>query len=71
MAAMVPSSALPGISPSRGEIDKVNAPSISTGGGVRCEWRAVPQLISPLEGEMSGRTEGGNRHSLRGQPHAR
>ncbi|MDH7803525.1 hypothetical protein P3T31_003586 [Rhizobium sp. AN70] len=71
MAAMVPPSALRGISPSRGEIDKVNAPSISTGGGVRCEWRAVPQLISPLEGEMSGRTEGGKRRAQRRQTHAR
>ncbi len=59
MAAMVPPSALRGISPSRGEIDKVNAPSISTGGGVRCEWRAVPQLISPLEGGDVRQDRGG------------
>ncbi|TRB28871.1 propionyl-coenzyme A carboxylase alpha polypeptide [Agrobacterium fabrum] len=48
----VPPSALPGISPSRGEIG--------------CRTRSfhgqgVHRLsISPLEGEMSGRTEGGS-----------
>ena len=71
MASKIPPSVLPDISPTRGEIDKVNAPSISTGGGASCEWKPVPQLISPLVGEMSGRTEGGNRHAVRGQTHAR
>ncbi|RWO36460.1 MAG: hypothetical protein EOS11_32560 [Mesorhizobium sp.] len=52
-----PPSALPGISPSRG-------------GDWQLHWRRLPyqrwrlakakgQPISPLEGEMSGRTEGG------------
>ncbi|MBB4402134.1 diaminohydroxyphosphoribosylaminopyrimidine deaminase/5-amino-6-(5-phosphoribosylamino)uracil reductase [Agrobacterium tumefaciens] len=51
----LPPSALPGISPSRGEI--------------RCRTRSFPDIvaqgirrlpISPLEGEMPGRAEGGN-----------
>ncbi|CVI61658.1 hypothetical protein AGR7A_Lc20059 [Agrobacterium deltaense NCPPB 1641] len=47
----LPPSALPGISPSRGEIDKRRAP---------CPWNErVRHLISPLEGEMPGRAEGG------------
>ena len=72
MAVALPLSALPDISPSRGEIDKRKAPrSLSTGDGASCEWKFVPRLISPLEGEMSGRTEGGNRQALRGQIHAR
>ncbi|TKV76078.1 propionyl-coenzyme A carboxylase alpha polypeptide [Rhizobium sp. AU243] len=56
-AFAIPPSALPGISPSRGEI--------------RCRNRPVPRLlvmgqsfrrlpISPLEGEMPGRAEGGS-----------
>ncbi|MBA8800744.1 diaminohydroxyphosphoribosylaminopyrimidine deaminase/5-amino-6-(5-phosphoribosylamino)uracil reductase [Agrobacterium sp. RC10-4-1] len=80
MAAALPSFALPGISPSSGEIDKRRAPrSLSTGDDASCEWKFVPRLISPLEGEMPGRAEGGkrhtlrrrNRHTLRGQTHAR
>ena len=39
----VPPSALPGISPTRGEIG----------------WGSRREAISPLVGEMSGRTEGG------------
>ena len=71
MAVKIPPSALPGISPSRGEIDKRKASRfISAGGDTHREWKFVPQVISPLEGEMSGRTEGGNRHALRGQTHA-
>ncbi|MGQ3140981.1 hypothetical protein, partial [Rhizobium oryzihabitans] len=62
---------LPDITPTKGEIDKrVATPSITTGADASCEWKFVPRLISPLEGEMSGRTEGGNRHALRGQTHA-
>jgi len=52
-----PPSVLPDISPSRGEIGSFTArlPFCSVG-----NWRpSLPQLISPLEGEMSGRTEGG------------
>ncbi|MDR7146636.1 bifunctional diaminohydroxyphosphoribosylaminopyrimidine deaminase/5-amino-6-(5-phosphoribosylamino)uracil reductase RibD [Rhizobium sp. BE258] len=51
-----PPSALPGISPSRGEIDsRIASPQTSetgTSGG--------PQPISPPVGEMPGRAEGGN-----------
>ncbi|SDJ74528.1 precorrin-3B synthase/cobaltochelatase CobN [Agrobacterium fabrum] len=68
MAAKIPPSVLPDISPSRGEIDKRRAfRFISTVGDLNCETKSVPQLISPLEGEMSGRTEGGKRHAPRGQ----
>ena len=71
MAVKIPPSALPGISPSRGEIDKRKASRfIFAGGDAHREWKFVPQVISPLEGETSGRTEGGNRHALRGQTHA-
>ncbi|TKB12769.1 MAG: propionyl-coenzyme A carboxylase alpha polypeptide [Mesorhizobium sp.] len=52
----VPPSALPGISPARGEIGCCAA-------FANCRRRnksATPKLpISPLAGEMSGRTEGG------------
>ncbi|MBB4402102.1 hypothetical protein C9418_06390 [Rhizobium sp. SEMIA 4032] len=72
MAVALPPSALPDISPSREEIDKRKAPrSLSTGDDASCERKFVPRLISPLEGEMSGRTEGGYRQALRGQTHAR
>ncbi|OOO21324.1 hypothetical protein BTE56_12610 [Agrobacterium pusense] len=49
-------SALPGISPSRGEIDlrRGSRPSLT----LRF-WKGCALPISPLEGEMSGRTEGG------------
>jgi hypothetical protein len=71
MVAMIPPSVLPDISPSRGEIDKPKASCfISMACAASCEWKFVPQLIFPLEGEMSGRTEGGKRHLLRGQTHA-
>ena len=71
MAVKIPPSALPGISPSRGEIDKPMAPIFIAAGRIAsCESAFAPQLISPLEGEMSGRTEGGNRRTLRGQAHA-
>ena len=70
--AKTPPSALAGISPSRGEIDKLRASRfISTCDRAGFEWNRVPQLISPLEGEMSGRTEGGKSHLFRGQTHAR
>ena len=53
---LVPPSALPGISPTGGEIGWANplaATSIVWGDTIRAS-------ISPLVGEMSGRTEGGN-----------
>ena len=59
----IPPSALPGISPSRGEIDSRQAPSSNANseaaGATVMESGAAPHPISPLEGEMSGRTEGG------------
>ncbi|KJF69636.1 hypothetical protein RS75_00155 [Rhizobium nepotum 39/7] len=70
--AKIPPSVLSDISPSRGEIDKPKASRfISMASAASCEWKFVPQLISPHEGEMSGRTEGGERHLLKGQTHAR
>ncbi|RCW21152.1 hypothetical protein DFR48_111116 [Ciceribacter lividus] len=68
-----PPSALPGISPSRGEIGKwqatqslaetrdrgyVQAISLLQGGE---KYRTAPHPISPLVGEMPGRAEGGDR----------
>ncbi|PZU74015.1 propionyl-coenzyme A carboxylase alpha polypeptide [bacterium M00.F.Ca.ET.194.01.1.1] len=55
-ASRLPPSALPGISPSRGEIDlrRGSRPSLT----LRF-WKGCALPISPLEGEMSGRTEGG------------
>ncbi|KAA3513403.1 hypothetical protein DXM21_08850 [Agrobacterium rosae] len=54
-----PPSGLPAISPSRGEID----PWLPLGHLLRRdEARSCAQLISPPEGEMSGRTEGGKPH---------
>ncbi len=68
MVAKIPLSALPGISPTRGEIDKLKASRfISTGDGSTCE--RVPQLIPPM-GELSGRAEGGI-FLIGGQTHAR
>ncbi|ESZ76960.1 precorrin-3B synthase [Mesorhizobium sp. L103C105A0] len=52
-----PPSVLPDISPSRGEITL--SPMISLISGVVKEKPASKLPISPLEGEMSGRTEGG------------
>ncbi|WP_245460194.1 ABC transporter ATP-binding protein [Mesorhizobium sp. M1B.F.Ca.ET.045.04.1.1] len=57
VGAKAPPSVLPDISPSRGEIGSVNAgslPAVSTFGESGNE-----SAISPLEGEMSGRAEGG------------
>ncbi|RRN73439.1 hypothetical protein EIQ31_09150 [Agrobacterium deltaense] len=52
-----PPSALPGISPSRGEIDLRRGPAHLR---VReWKWRESTLPISPLEGEMPGRAEGG------------
>ncbi|AHF87866.1 hypothetical protein RLEG3_06260 (plasmid) [Rhizobium leguminosarum bv. trifolii WSM1689] len=52
----VPPSALPGISPTGGEIDSQMESSQTIDVGTS----GSAQLISPLVGEMSGRTEGGN-----------
>jgi len=71
MAAILPPSVLPDISPTRGEIN-CGAGFISQFASPTTEMKreACRLLISPLVGEMSGRTEGGKRHSLRGQTHA-
>ena len=59
MAAMVPPSALPGISPSRGEITcGANFHSRLASPVAEMKRQAFRLSISPLEGEMSGRTEG-------------
>ena len=72
MAAILPPSVLPDISLSMGEINcgtrfrsQLAAPPVDI------ERGALRLSTSPLEGEMSGRTEGGKRHALRGQTHAR
>ncbi len=72
MAAALPPSVLPDISPSRGEITcGTNFHSQLASSSVERERGAFRLSISPLEGEMSGRTEGGYRRTLRGQTHAR
>ena len=71
MAVALPPSVLPDISPSRGEITRgTNFQSQLASLPVERKRGAIRLSISPLEGEMSGRTEGGNRHALRGQTHA-
>jgi diaminohydroxyphosphoribosylaminopyrimidine deaminase/5-amino-6-(5-phosphoribosylamino)uracil reductase len=80
MAVALPPFALPGINPKKGEIDNRRAARYhKPRDDASCEWKFVPRLISPLEGEMPGRAKGGkrhtlrrrNRHTLRGQTHAR
>ncbi|SCX88434.1 diaminohydroxyphosphoribosylaminopyrimidine deaminase / 5-amino-6-(5-phosphoribosylamino)uracil reductase [Rhizobium sp. NFACC06-2] len=56
-AFAIPPSALPGISPSRGEI-RCRTHSFQLEAVVEQGVRLLP--ISPLEGEMPGRAEGGN-----------
>ena len=53
----LPPSALPGISPSRGEIGWGHRPYLNR--KLRSESRGRRKSISPLEGEMPGRAEGG------------
>ncbi|TIS52025.1 precorrin-3B synthase [Mesorhizobium sp.] len=55
--SFAPPSVLPDISPSRGEIEL--SPSVSPISNAESEEPARELPISPLEGEMSGRTEGG------------
>ena len=55
--SFAPPSVLPDISPTRGEINPSSLPSPAS---AHAQGRATEELpISPLEGEMSGRTEGG------------
>jgi cobalamin biosynthetic protein CobC len=56
-AQVSPPSLLPDISPSRGEIESPRSLAPISSSRLRREERSQP--ISPLEGEMSGRTEGG------------
>ncbi|WP_425647523.1 bifunctional diaminohydroxyphosphoribosylaminopyrimidine deaminase/5-amino-6-(5-phosphoribosylamino)uracil reductase RibD [Agrobacterium leguminum] len=69
IVAAIPPSALPGISPSRGEIDGAPLRPASTAreGAPQAQFDRAgsPLPISPLEGEMPGRAEGGNRESKR------
>ncbi len=64
VVAALPPSALPGISTSRGEIDGALLRPASTAGegASRAQFDRAdsPLPISPLEGEMPGRAEGGN-----------
>jgi hypothetical protein len=68
MRSELPPSALPGISPTRGEIGWARplAPTSVVWGD------AFHMSISPLVGEMSGRTEGGSptHQGMRANPHA-
>ena len=69
IVAAIPPSALSGISPSRGEIDGAPLRPASAAGEGEPEAQftraARPLPISPLEGEMPGRAEGGSRESKR------
>jgi diaminohydroxyphosphoribosylaminopyrimidine deaminase / 5-amino-6-(5-phosphoribosylamino)uracil reductase len=69
IVAAIPPSALPGISPSRGEIDgaPLRPASAAAEGEPEAQFARAdsPLPISPLEGEMPGRAEGGNRESKR------
>ncbi len=72
MAAKIPPSVLPDISPSRGEIScgtDFLSQLASPRSAMKCRSRHLS--ISPLEGEMPGRAEGGKRRTPRGQTHAR
>jgi hypothetical protein len=66
MGVALPPSALPGISPSSGEIRRRLSPcpntALLTEHSTEMRSGTAPHRISPLEGEMSGRTEGGSRH---------
>ncbi|MCZ4430738.1 bifunctional diaminohydroxyphosphoribosylaminopyrimidine deaminase/5-amino-6-(5-phosphoribosylamino)uracil reductase RibD [Agrobacterium sp. SOY23] len=69
IVAAIPPSALPGISPSRGEIGKAlparsNFEPTSHSLSIDAGQDGAPS-ISPLEGEMPGRAEGGNPESKR------
>ena len=74
MAAMakIPPSVLPDISPTRGEIYcRTNFALQFASPTIEMRRKGRSLSISPLVGEMSGRTEGGASRRLRGQAHAR
>src|SRR4051794_4910009 len=58
----LPPSALPGISPTRGESDKTRAHRSLANVAVGASRRREP--LSPLVGEMPGRAEGGIRSAI-------
>ncbi|PYE90033.1 cobaltochelatase subunit CobN [Phyllobacterium leguminum] len=62
VAGGIPPSALPGISPSRGEIGLHRGSRQSH--TLESERQGSSQLISPLEGEMAGKPEGGIRKDI-------
>ncbi|OOO24867.1 hypothetical protein BS627_10815 [Agrobacterium salinitolerans] len=70
MAAKIPPSVLPDISPSRGE-SRTNFALHFASPTVEIKRKARSLSISPLVREMSGRTEAGKHHALRGRNHAR
>ncbi|PDT49901.1 hypothetical protein CO661_02850 [Sinorhizobium fredii] len=58
----IPPSALPSISPTRGEIEEEPFCSTRNSGGatdIQMKWGARFLPLSPLVGEMPGRAEGG------------
>jgi hypothetical protein len=55
----LPPSAMPRISPSRGEIGKTHPPRITLNVEIGANGRRPS--VAPLEGEMPGMAEGGNR----------
>jgi len=57
IAVASPPSALPGISPSRGEISLHQSSQLFCCAGRKV--KASPRIISPLEGKMGGSPEGG------------
>ncbi|PSJ63477.1 hypothetical protein C7I84_07050 [Mesorhizobium ephedrae] len=63
MRSFAPPSVLPDISPARGEITP--AARLSPIPGAAGEAESVKLPISPLAGEMSGRTEGGAKERAR------
>jgi len=60
----IPPSVLPDISPTRGENDSLHdhrpQQTLIAEHTKHVLGRTAPHLLSPLEGEMSGRTEGGS-----------
>jgi len=70
--AKIPPSVLPDISPSRGEVNcRTNFALNFASPTMEIKRKACGVSISPLEGKMPGRAEGGNRLAPRGRSHAR
>jgi hypothetical protein len=69
---VIPPSVLPDISPSRGESDSPYAPNKPLASSFRFvqrqrEAECALHLLSPLEGEMPGRAEGGEFYPMEGR----